>query len=725
LERNTIICKNNEEKSEVMKKYFAAVTIIIVTIFIFINTSPYVRDIFSMYKDEVEYFSRVDDKNFYIYKFGKWEKEFIKGVNVGAGKPGTFPGELAITKKEYLRWFKQISDMNANTIRVYTILKPAFYEALYEYNKNNLKPLYVMHGVWVNEEDIANLKNAYNPKIIERFKKDVKNTIDIIHGNAELEEERGHASGSYTKDVSQYISAWILGIEWDPEFVVNTNEVNKDKTGFEGKYLYSKEASPFENWMAEVGDYALDYEASKYKMQRPLSFTNWVTMDMLEHPNEPLVNEDMVSVNTEHIKRKESFKPGVFASYHIYPYYPDSMNYQHKYSDFIDDNGKVNTYKAYLRDLRKEHSMPVLVAEFGIPASRGKAHENIHTGFNQGFIDEKTQGEMDAAMLQDIYEEGYAGGLVFTWQDEWFKRTWNTMDLDIVDRRPFWSNPQTNEQHFGVLAFEPGSKESISYSDGNMEDWKKDKPIVSAKNSELYVKSDEKYVYFRVKIKDYDIEKDKIIIPIDTIENQGNTSYKALGINFKSPVDFIISIDGKDKSRVLVDSYYDSFYYLYRNLNMLEKVSEYEQKNSGIFNQMYLCLNKELYLPQDKITLPLESYETGKLLHGNNNPKSENYNSLGDFYISKDNIEIRIPWQLLNFMDPSNKMIMEDLHKGAIKEKKVSGIASGIMVIKEGENRDESAMGTYSWKEWEQPVYHERLKPSYFILKKAFEKIGE
>lgn len=75
---------------------------------------------------------------------------------------------------------------------------------------------------------------------------------------------------------------------------------------------------------------------------------------------------------------KEMFKTGVFASYHIYPYYPDAMNYQKEYTDYIDADGKINTYRAYLKDLIKEHTMPVVVAEFGIPSSRGKAHESIH-----------------------------------------------------------------------------------------------------------------------------------------------------------------------------------------------------------------------------------------------------------------------------------------------------------------------------------------------------------
>ncbi|MFP3472391.1 hypothetical protein R0J90_20260, partial [Micrococcus sp. SIMBA_144] len=69
---------------------------------------------------------------------------------MGIAKPGSFPGETAISKEEYLRWFKQIGAMNANALRIYTIHPPEFYEAFYEYNQMADEPLYLFHGAWVN-----------------------------------------------------------------------------------------------------------------------------------------------------------------------------------------------------------------------------------------------------------------------------------------------------------------------------------------------------------------------------------------------------------------------------------------------------------------------------------------------------------------------------------------------------------------------------------------------
>lgn len=708
-----------------MKRYFAFVALILLLIYPTQRMIKYKKHIDSIYKDgDIKYISKVDDKYFYIYQDKKFKKTFIKGVNIGAAKPGFFPGEFGITKEDYLRWFKYIKDMNANTIRVYTRLMPEFYEALYEFNQNAKEPLYVFQGVWVNEEDISKYMDAHNPKIKDTFIDETKKMIDILHGNISIEKESGHAYGNYTKDISKYVVGWIIGIEWDPEFVIETNNKNKDKTNYDGEYLYTQNASPFEAFLCEVADEAIKYETEKYGMQRPLALSNWVTTDMLEHPNEPLEKEDMVTVNTEHIKRKNSFKPGLFASYHIYPYYPDFMSYDEKYTTYIDEKGKVNPYRAYLKDLRKEHTMPVLVAEFGIPASRGMAHVNIHTGFNQGFVEETVQGQYLVSMLNDIKDEGYAGGLVFSWQDEWFKRTWNTMDLDLPDRRPYWKNVQTNEQMFGLLTFEPGEKSSVCYVDGDDSEWN-DGKLINENNISLSVNSDEAYIYFKINLKDFNLDRDILYIPIDIKDNQGNTKFIEEGLSFLRPVDFVIKINGKENSRIMVDAYYDHFYYEYsKRLKMDKENPSFEKKDNGIFNNIYLCLNRPLILPVDKRELPLQKYETGKLMFGIANPNSNEFNSLADFYVKGDTIEIRIPWQLLNIMDPSSKMVMDDLYQNnGIKATKCDGFYVGT-ALKKDNNIIYTSFNKYNWQEWDMPKYHERLKKSYYILKDAFKNIG-
>jgi hypothetical protein len=236
--------------------------------------------------DDVRYIAKIDGRNFFIYSAGRWQKKFLKGVNIGVGKPGAFPGEYAITKAEYLRWFQNISDMNAEVIRVYTIQKPEFYDALHEFNRTAKKPLYLLHGVYMREELIRILEDVHSnhSQIKQEFIADAQELVDVLHGNAKLPEQPGRASGEYKSDVSEYVIGWILGIEWDPMFVIRTNKRNSAQNNYSGKFLYTEKASPFEAFLCEVGDKVLTYEIDKYKMFRPLSYTNWLTTDILKLP---------------------------------------------------------------------------------------------------------------------------------------------------------------------------------------------------------------------------------------------------------------------------------------------------------------------------------------------------------------------------------------------------------------------------------------------------------
>jgi len=86
------------------------------------------------------------------YQDGSIKTVFLNGVNLGAATVGNFPGDFTITKETYLRWFKYISDMNVQVIRVYVSQMPGFYDALAEYNAKAKKPLYLIHGVYCNED---------------------------------------------------------------------------------------------------------------------------------------------------------------------------------------------------------------------------------------------------------------------------------------------------------------------------------------------------------------------------------------------------------------------------------------------------------------------------------------------------------------------------------------------------------------------------------------------
>lgn len=677
----------------------------------------------------ISYRFKAEGDYFYIYESGDWKQMFMRGVNIGATEPGLFPGDLTISYDTYYRWFGYISEMNCNCIRIYTLMPPQFYQALGDFNKKAKNKLYLYQGIWVNEEDIERLSDTYaeNEKILNDFMTDAVNLVNVIHGKAKIAETAGEAYGTYNTDVSPWLVGWIIGIEWDPNFVINTNNQHPDKKDYDGEYLYTQTASPFEAFLCRVGDALIKHEAKTYKFQVPLAFSNWITTDPLTHPNEPHFDEDKTTVNTENVKCR-NFGPGMFASYHIYPYYPDSLNYQEDYLEYTDDSGKVNTYEAYLEDLKLAHTVPIIVAEFGIPTSRGMGHESV-MGYNQGMVDETAQGAMLIDMLGSIENAKYAGGIVFTWQDEWFKRTWNNVMLDIADRRPYWSNIQTTEQCFGLLAFDPGKESMAAYVDGDVSEWKNTQPTVTTGQGKLYIKSDERYLYIMLDAGNYDFEKDTLLIPINTIADQGNLKAAQYNAEFDTAADFLIYINGKDNSHIYVDRYYDAFNYYFLESKKLSDIKAEENagvKNSGMFDIMRLCYGYNLTVKGTNQVVPDKAYETGKLRYGNGNPEADDYKSLSDFYFKNGKLEIRIPWQLLNVMDPSGKQQISDFRKTqVISPQAYQSFDFGFAYRTGTESLKITLGGNYEYNGWNTPTWHERLKPAYYELQNYFKKFTE
>ena len=677
----------------------------------------------------ISYRFKAEGDYFYIYESGDWKQMFMRGVNIGATEPGLFPGDLTISYDTYYRWFGYISEMNCNCIRIYTLMPPQFYQALGDFNKKAKNKLYLYQGIWVNEEDIERLSDTYaeNEKILNDFTTDAVNLVNVIHGKAKIAETAGEAYGTYNTDVSPWLAGWIIGIEWDPNFVINTNNQHPDKKDYDGKYLYTQTASPFEAFLCRVGDALIKHEAETYKFQVPLAFSNWITTDPLTHPNEPHFDEDKTTVNTENVKCR-NFGPGMFASYHIYPYYPDSLNYQEDYLEYTDDSGKVNTYEAYLEDLKLAHTVPIIVAEFGIPTSRGMGHESV-MGYNQGMVDETAQGAMLIDMLGSIENAKYAGGIVFTWQDEWFKRTWNNVMFDIADRRPYWSNIQTTEQCFGLLAFDPGKESMAAYVDGDVSEWKNTQPTVTTGQGKLYIKSDERYLYIMLDAGKYDFEKDTLLIPINTIADQGNLKAAQYNAEFDTAADFLIYINGKNNSHIYVDRYYDAFNYYFLESKKLSDIKAEENagvKNSSMFDIMRLCYGYNLTVKGTNQVVPDKAYETGKLRYGNGNPEADDYKSLSDFYFKNGKLEIRIPWQLLNVMDPSGKQQISDFRKTqAISPQAYQSFDFGFAYRTGAESLKITLGGSYEYNGWNTPTWHERLKPAYYELQNYFKKFTE
>ncbi|MDF2960542.1 MAG: hypothetical protein K0S39_2277 [Paenibacillus sp.] len=694
----------------------------------------------------VKQISTVQDGHLAVYDGSAWKSQFWSGVNLGATTPGHAPGELSPTKEDYLRWFAQMKAMNVNVLRIYTILPPHFYEALAEYNGGQEKPLYFMQGIWSPEEELMDKdgrpRDALAEQAVKVFQEEIRDAVKAVHGDLKRRSKPGHATGTFTADVSPYLLGWVVGTEWDPYVVKTTNDAHSGKgmKPFAGTYFKAAaDASPFESWLAQMLD-TLAGEEMKLGWQHPVSFTNWVTTDPLQHPNEPSDNEDLVSIDPMHIAPTESWRAGYFASYHVYPYYPDLLRYEEKYQTYKDANGEINPYAGYLHDLREHHQgIPLIVAEYGVPSSRGMAHYGP-LGRNQGMHTEEEQGKINADLYRSIYDESYDGALLFAWHDEWFKITWNTNELDApADRRPFWRNMLTNEEHFGVVAAESGATpDDLIKLDGKTDDWNRREDSVTRMYPQfsLTASHDEAYVYLLLQKKDgtaWQPGQEVLNIGFDTLKGGSKEADKAPGVSFTDGQEFVLQLKGEKDSGIYVNSAYDQHTWLYGSQKkMMPWQERWAQDGSGIFLPWRLPVSKPLKLPQSGKTIPFEDVEVGVLGKGITDPANSSFNNLADWYSEGAVMEIRIPWMLLGFTDPSTAKVWRYPYEAkAFKSTETKGIKiephlqpmQGGAAAEAGTKTSGSQAVeplTYKWSEWDKPRYHERLKKSYSILKEAF-----
>ena len=110
-----------------MKKYLIVCVVLIALVLGVNYLYFYNGNLYIPHNGEVQCFTGADSESLYIDTGSGMEVFDLKGVNLSMDKPGHFASENAVTKEEYLRWFRQIQDLGANVIRIYTIAHPEFY----------------------------------------------------------------------------------------------------------------------------------------------------------------------------------------------------------------------------------------------------------------------------------------------------------------------------------------------------------------------------------------------------------------------------------------------------------------------------------------------------------------------------------------------------------------------------------------------------------------------
>jgi peptidoglycan/xylan/chitin deacetylase (PgdA/CDA1 family) len=633
---------------------------------------------------------------FEVLEEGRWTPFFFKGVNLGAAPPGKFPGEFAIARSQYARWIKEISELGANAIRVYTLHPPAFYEALLDHNRrSDSRKIWLFQGAWFELPDDLDL---YDEAFSHEFRSEIRSVVDALHGSTSIPEARGHAWGRYSSDVSGWVAGYILGRECEPYVVLNTDKLHSDVTKVNGQYFNVTRGSPTECWFAGMCDFLATYERDKFGWEHPISFASWPTLDPMRHPTETerggaraYHDEDAASINPSVIHPSKESEAGFFATFHAYPYYPDFMNLDPGYGAYRDEHGFCN-YAGYLRDLKSHlRGVPLLIGETGVPTSRGIAHFQPQ-GLNHGGASERAQGVQDARLVEDCYREGAAGVLIFELFDEWFKDNWLVKDFEVpADRDVLWQNVQDPEEFFGLLAEEPRAPSDSCLSESSFVTWSNVKPFYQDPENdlltrtrdafdscrdlrELRVSHDSRYIYLRIAFSCLDCDRDgkadldslNLLIGFDTIDRQrGDTKFPLVpNVRTEAGMEFVLYFGGADSAAVLIDSGYN--FSKYSRVPLDDGFSIYtapfrsRDNSDGKFERMIIETNRDRVDASGKV-YPAIYLDVGGLTCAKELGRVDVAEGDWRVFPERNCIEIRIPWAILNVTDPSSRQVLDDV----------------------------------------------------------------
>lgn len=643
--------------------------------------------------------------------------DFLPGVNIGPTVPGRLPGEHGVGGADYRRWFPQIASLGLRSVRVYTILPPEFYEELLRYNQAHADaPLYLIQGVWIPEEEFYRTRDLFAPEVRDGFAAEIDDAVAAVHGDLVRPPRSGHASGTYTADVSPWLFSYSLGVEWDPRATRDSDVANVGRQPYEGRYFSSAaSATPTETWLAEMLDHTARAEAAR-GISLPLTFTNWPTTDPLEHPEEPLAREDIVGIDANNIFADGSWPGGFFASYHAYPYYPDFMRHEPALTTFPYGE-RSDPYAGYLNTLRRHYAdLPLMITEFGVPSSLGVAHLGP-LGRDQGDHPEREQMEIDAELLEMIHNLDLAGAFVFEWTDEWFKLTWNTVDYEIPgSRRQLWRNPLTNEEHFGLVSMEPGD-EPAAIVDGDVGEWETNdsQVIYESRRGVNVVRAvkDEAYLYLAIELEDAnDLDRFGLALGFDVLPGGNGGLPGAQGHDVDADYAFTFT---DDEARAFVRASNDPEAILYGKKRSYFRIREADLRpGSGAWNLQRLILNRPLDIPSTGEHRPVEEFDVGKLVAGTSDPSSPAFDSRTTWAPTPAGIEVRIPYQMIGFADPSSRRALRVTKDGTLETVGVERV--GISVVLDG--REHRTRG-YSWDIWNVVSWHERPKAGLEVFARA------
>lgn len=656
----------------------------------------------------------------------QWRKFYVAGVNFGAATPGHYPSRPPNDAAEYAAWLGHASGLNANVIRVFSLLPPSFYRA---YGKHTAGGGSLTLFQQIGFDEPPN-RDLFDAAFVERTRTRIRHVIDALHGRGEVPPDPGMAGGIYDQDVSAHVGAIIFGRGLEPSVVAQTNVLNAGERSHRGRYVQVAEGTPTEVWVARMLDFVVQYETDTYNRQHPVAFANWPPLDPLTHPTEapilqelryrlsrgeqglefpsgPQDDDDVVAVDEAKLSATPAFTAGLFASYAVYPHWPDFMLHEPGLLEARDSTGP-NPVFGYLGQLVQRLPHPLVVTEYGVSSANGISH--LHPlGWHHGGLNDAEQAALLGRLARTMREAGTAGGMVFSLHDEWYKQNWLVRIFEQpAERGTLWLNDLNPEERLGLMGFRPSKWKLFTRDVGA---WQKEATLYgntvrtgapadafegARRLRSLQAASDEAYLYLRLTVDCLDCTPREPKAPGQPRFDKAsyaialNTSPGAFGVRqlpfgslaMPAGATFLIWLTDPPAARILVANNYNPYELVPTpgvasdtDLRLRFSMNPALAQGGG-FGEMTVEPNRRRFT-RDGRMLPPQRISRSTLRFGIDDASGPDADSIGEWYADAGAgaILVRIPWGKLLVVDPSRQAIFAGFDENrAVRTMLTSGI---------------------------------------------------
>ncbi len=572
---------------------------------------------------EEKQISRVNENGFQVLVDNEWQDFAIKGFNLNGEAPGSEQYSYSRDYSYYASLIQSLGDMGGNCVRTYDLLPPEFYRALCEYNDSAQSPIYLLQGIMTPPTISA--ADSFNN--LDSIKNNIDAALSAVHGEGTVAGNGTREEASYSYNAAPYVIAYIINPRLDgaASDAILSGEHQSDS--YSGKYISASE-NGVEALAAQLCDYTLDRMQSSYGCMQPVSVSSGA--QRLEGAS--WLAPEQKTYNLSQLEASEAANGLYFTSYSLGSDDEALLNNESAFSGAYSDNTGAFGWGGYISEAKSLLAGPVLIDRAGLSTNSNMFEQESSVNG----LSETEQGDGIVRMLRAAEDTGYIGMLIADLNDNWSASSEEAREYTLpLSNNGLWHNPADRAETTGVVAVESSAPGEIAMQlNDNSE---------NSLMQQMQLSYNETYVYITLLLRsDIDYDTNEMIIGLDTYQrNNGEYYYdKDYYANSQSGMEYIIKFESATSASLYVARSYN------RNAGNYESAESYTA-----------------------------DYDLVSVLNYGNFTSSNTH-----FYRAGVTVNIRIPWAMLNFADPSGALVISGQNDGTLRTTATDGMIFSLLI---------------------------------------------